>query len=276
MSRTNAARKKTWWIIGLVGFVIGIAFGLAAWIADLSAFGTRIWQARLIGFIWLLCMMAVFEGVSTTGKAGRRITWALLGIGLLMHAIRIWTVIGSSWLPETGADIRLVGGAFNFSFLVSKLSWFLAVALFSLTRKNNGGALAARLARISMPVIGTLLFLSIYRGLHMCVSWSNTAARYYQSTWPVALGIPQILLPMLFLASYVLLIANPVRARVSATEWLSAGVVIGLAFTIPQYSMANGIWEWLGDAGTAMAAIGFMALLTSLVHRNNVTGIAQS
>jgi hypothetical protein len=278
MDYTATTRRTTWGLVGLVAIAICIGSGLTYWSNwNASAYPqASTWQYRIIGFIWLLCMLLIFETAARSGRAGRRIALVLLGIGGLMHTIRIGLFLYATSPWGTGDFLVAIrsDGLIDPHILISPFTWFLAIGCYTLIQRWIHETLAPRLARFSSPVLGILSFLAVYRGLHMYSTWANYVAYHHQSTLPVALGIGQILLPFLYLAAYVLLIEQILRARTRAFEWAAAGIVLGLAFTIPRYLSVHGIWAWLGDAGTTIAAIGLLALLVSFFPRRGTTEIA--
>lgn len=279
MDGTVTARRTPWELIGLVVIAICIGSGLMYWSNwNASAYPqASTWQYRIIGFIWLLCMLLIFETAARSGRAGRRLTLVLLCIGGLMHAIRIGLFLYTTSPWRTGnyfIAIRSGGTLVDPYALISPFTWFLAIGCYILMQRWIRETLAPRLARLSSPVLGILTFLAVYRGLHMYSTWANFVAYHHQSTLPLAFAVGQILLPFLYLAAYVLLIEQTLRARTRAFEWTITGVVLGLAFTIPRYLSIHGIWDWLGNAGSAMVAIGLMALLVSFFPRRGTTEIA--
>jgi hypothetical protein len=278
MSNAATTRRATWGLIGLVVIAISIGIGLTYWSNwNASVYPqASTWQYRIIGFIGLLSMLLIFEAAARSGRAGKRIVLVLLAIGGLMHAIRIGLFLYAASPWGTGHFLVAIrsDGLIDPHTLISPFTWFLAIGCYTLIQRWIHDAVAPRIARLSSPVLGILAFLAIYRGLHMYSTWANYVAYHHQSTLPAALGIGQIMLPFLYLATYVLLIEQILRARTRALEWAVAGIVLGLAFTIPRYLSVHGIWAWLGDAGPAMAAIGLSALLVSFFPRRGTTEIA--
>ncbi len=274
MDGAVTTRRTTGLLICLVVVATGIGMGLSYWSNPYPHVST--WQYRIVGFIWLLCMLLIFEAAARSGRTGKRIALGMLGIGGLMHAVRIGLFLyaASPW----GAGHCFVairsGDSIDLYALISPFTWFLAIGCYTIMQRWIRETLVIRLARLSSPVLGVLLFLAVYRGLCMYSTWANSVAYHHQSMLPLAFGVGQLFLPALYLTAYVLLTAQMVRARTRAFEWAITGAVLGLAFTIPRYYSIHGMWDWLGDAGPAMATIGLMALLVSFFPRSGTTGIS--
>ncbi|MBU1048512.1 hypothetical protein KKG90_00675 [Candidatus Bipolaricaulota bacterium] len=278
MNSSATTQKQMW--IALVSIVIAFGIGLALlyWNHGNQVAYPRasIWQTRLIGFIWLLCMLIVFEAFTRAQRAGSRISFGLLAAGILLYALRIGVFTAARWrlLSDSYAIALHTPELADPFLLVSVFMWFLAIGCCAILQRQIRRIAEAPLERMSSPVLGVLLFLAAFRGLQMMSTWANFILYHRQSTFLIMLAIGDILLPFLYLLTYTLLTSSVPLARQRAIEWAMTGFTLALAFTIPRQLSVHGIWAWLGDAGTAMASIGVMALLLSLFSRRQTTETA--
>jgi hypothetical protein len=255
---SHQSARGLWGLLAIIVFVVAIAFGLSQW--NRSTMGTfpyvSLAQIRLQQAVFLGAMIVLFWETLRVGHGAKWVAVLFIALGAIIHLYRMVTL---GILADGGYAVSLLRIYREYSYPISILYYLLWMGAFALVDVTRIRRLIDRLVRLGLPVLAVIAFLAIYYGLHRYMAWAGLLRTDYDRLLPLALGVHNILRPLLFLGAFYVLHTNTGRARKRAIEWAVAGGAITVAFSLFVWGLSP--LDWLGDAGVAVGVIGTFATL---------------
>ena len=260
---TRRRRRLVLFLVVLV-FVIAVFIGLQAWKDSVyDPWANTHASPGTYDLIEAIEVAAILFLFWATLRAGRETGWlfpVLFTAGAALYLYRVVVLCGLFPANVTYTTARTYFPDCIWLPL-HLLFWFFGMGVWGLIDRTRAREMAARFARLGVPIAGLTLFLLLHLAVRSYTSWSGRVGRGFDVLWPSALGLGTVLRPVLLVGAFYFLNALPDVPRRRAFEWVLAGVLGGLALSFLTRVPDSSLHAWAADAATKVAAIGLVACL---------------